>query len=77
MKRREGSVTVGSWRGARAIGSLDYILRHKDKSAMSEGEMESNAALILPAGTKIISTTMSGTLYLLSRYPDVLINLAF
>ena len=49
-----------------------YILRHKDEKAMSEGEMESNAALILPAGTETISTAMSGTIYLLSRFPHVL-----
>ena len=49
-----------------------YILRYKDEKAMSEGEMESNAALILPAGTETISTALSGTLYLLSKFPGVL-----
>ena len=52
-----------------------YILRHKDEKAISEGEMESNAALILPAGTEIVSTAMLGTLYLLSKYPKVLTKL--
>ena len=52
-----------------------YILRKEDEKAMSEGEMESNAALILPAGTETISTALSGTLYLLSKYPNVLAKL--
>ncbi|KAL8726431.1 MAG: hypothetical protein Q9166_006709 [cf. Caloplaca sp. 2 TL-2023] len=52
-----------------------YILRNKGEKAMSEGEMESNAALILPAGTETISTALSGTLYLLSKYPNVLTRL--
>lgn len=52
-----------------------YILRNKDEKAMSEGEMESNAALILPAGTETITTALSGTLYLLSKHPDVLARL--
>ena len=49
-----------------------YVLRHMDEKAMSEGEMESNAALILPAGTETVSTALSGIIYLLSREPTVL-----
>ena len=52
-----------------------YILRQKDEKGMSEGEMESNAALILPAGTETLSTALSGTLYLLSKHPAVLAKL--
>lgn len=51
-----------------------YILRHRGEKnrGMSDGEMESNAAIILPAGTETISTTLSGTLYLLSKTPSAL-----
>ncbi|KAL9039403.1 MAG: hypothetical protein Q9214_004893 [Letrouitia sp. 1 TL-2023] len=49
-----------------------YVLRHKDEKAMSEGEMESNGALILPAGTETISTALCGTIYLLSQNPHAL-----
>ena len=39
--------------------------------------MESNAALLLQAGTETISTALSGTIYLLSKYSNALAKLCY
>ena len=52
-----------------------HVLHSQDEKAMSQSEMESNGAIILPAGTETISTALSGTIYLLSRNARVLTKL--
>ncbi|KAK0701956.1 cytochrome P450 4F3 omega-hydroxylase [Lasiosphaeria miniovina] len=54
-----------------------YISRQNEhrEGSMSVEEMEVNAALLIPAGSDTIATTVSGCLYLLLKTPDALARL--
>lgn len=51
-----------------------YISRHNEQKegSMSVEEMEVNAALLIPAGSDTVATTITGCLYLLLKNPDTL-----
>ncbi|KAI1840576.1 hypothetical protein JX266_013240 [Neoarthrinium moseri] len=54
-----------------------YISRQNEQKegSMSVQEMEVNAALLIPAGSDTIATTVSGCLYLLLKHPNTLARL--
>lgn len=54
-----------------------YISRqnHEKEGSMSVQEMEVNAALVIPAGSDTIATTLSGCIYLLLKNPETLARL--
>ena len=54
-----------------------YISRQNEQKegSMSVEEMEVNAALLIPAGSDTIATTISGCLYLLLKHPETLARL--
>lgn len=54
---------------------MSYILRHNDEKGMSVAEIESNAALLVVAGSETTATFLSGVTYNLLRTPDVLAKL--
>ena len=51
---------------------MSYILRHNDESGMSRAEINSNAAILIIAGSETTATILSGATQLLLRHPDVL-----
>ncbi|RDW72921.1 hypothetical protein BP6252_06828 [Coleophoma cylindrospora] len=51
---------------------MSFILKHNDKSGMTDAEINSNAAILIIAGSETTATLMSGATYLLLQNPDVL-----
>ena len=51
-----------------------YVLRANDEKCthVTTPEMEVNAAVLLPAGTETVATTLCGAIYYLTRSPEVL-----
>lgn len=55
---------------------LHAILNHKDSELpMTRDELYSNAALLVMAGTETSATTLTGTIYHLTRNPQILLAL--
>ncbi|TVY55884.1 Cytochrome P450 monooxygenase aclL [Lachnellula cervina] len=51
---------------------MSYILKHNDEKGMTTGEIESNAGLLILAGSETTATFLSGITYNLLRTPEVL-----
>ncbi|CAG8948790.1 hypothetical protein HYFRA_00001912 [Hymenoscyphus fraxineus] len=52
-----------------------YILRHNDEKGMTIPEIETNASLLIVAGSETTATFLSGLTYNLLRNPDILAKL--
>ena len=50
---------------------LSFILRHNDEKGMTRSEIDSNAALLILAGSETTATLLSGCTYHLLKNPDI------
>ena len=78
MASRVNMLALGTEKVSARLGAnadrpdfISFILRHNDEKGMSRSEIDSNAALLILAGSETTATLLSGCTYYLLKNPDV------